>query len=120
VNTNNEIASSALRSGEQTSEYQVTQSAGAWSVAMMVCGIITTVLPDLIAALKQSKDVAGSETGHTIIVVGGLILALAGAVLKGLTAASYTQSRGLVKAAAARDLDLTPPPVTVVSTPPVV
>jgi hypothetical protein len=117
---NQDIALAAMKPGEQTSEFAVTQSAGAWGVALMVCGIITTTLPDILSALKASKDISGSETGHTIIVVGGIIMALAGAVMKGLTAATYNTSRGLVKAASVRDLDLTPPPVTVVATPPVV
>jgi regulator of RNase E activity RraA len=120
MNTNSEIAAAALKDGTTTSEYAVTQSAGAWGVALLVCGVITTVLLDLLNALKASKDISGSETGHTIIVVGGILMALAGAVMKAITAASYSQSRGLVKAAAVRDVDLTPATAAPVATPPAV
>jgi Na+/proline symporter len=122
MENNNAIAQAAMKPGEQTTEYEVTQSAGAWGVALLVCGVITTVLPDLLAALKQSKDISGSETGHIVIVVGGILMALAGAVMKAITATNYTQSRGLTKAAAMRDLDLSQPaatPAAPVATPPV-
>jgi regulator of RNase E activity RraA len=118
---NNDMATVALRAGDQTSEYATTQATGTWGIVMMICGIITTVLPEIINGIRQVPEVEGTQTGKVVLIVAGILITVAGATMRAISTSSYNTSRGLVKAAAVRDLDLTPllPMTTVGSTPPV-
>lgn len=100
----------AIKPGEQTTEYEVQQSAGIWSKVLMIAGMVLAVVPQVIEALKT---VPGVETNHTLAVilsVLGIIVTLAGAIKNATTSAAYINGRSLVKAAAARDV---PPPPAV-------
>jgi hypothetical protein len=120
MNTNSEIAAAALKPGEQTSEFQVTQATGAWGIVLMVCGTITTILPQIIDSIKQAPQVADTQSGKTVIMVAGVLIAISGAVLRAASTMSYNQSRAIVKGAALRDISVEPAPAAPVTPPPAV
>lgn len=105
-----EEAGPAIKPGEQTTEYAVQQTSALWSKILMISGLVLSIVPQIIDALKS---VPGVETNHTLAItltILGILVTLAGAVKNALTSGAYIQGRSLVKAAAARDL---PPPPTV-------
>jgi regulator of RNase E activity RraA len=110
---NNDMATVALRAGDQTSEFANTQATGTWGIVMMICGIITTVLPEIINGIRQVPEVEGTQTGKVVLIVAGILITVAGATMRAISTSSYNTSRGLVKAAAVRDLDLNTAPVNV-------
>jgi hypothetical protein len=109
ITTNQAIATAALKPGEQTTEYAATQSASLWSTILMVAGLITTIVPPIIDSLKQIPTSTTNPTLTIIIAVCGILVTVAGALVKATTTSAYSTSRGLIKAAAVRDLDVTPP-----------
>lgn len=84
-----------VKAGEGTSEFKETHSAGVWGKVMIVCGIITTTLGPLLVTLHETLG----ETSK-IVVIGGFIVTVAGAILKLGSSAAYSKARADVKAAA--------------------
>jgi len=111
--TNALIATAAMKPGEQTTEYKQTVITGTWGTVMMVCGMIVGVLPPVIDAIRAVPNVEGSQTGKMLLTIAGVVIAVAGAVMKAIATGSYNTSRGILKASALRDMDVsspTPPP----------
>lgn len=105
---NKEIASRVLAPGEETSEGQHTQSATSWAKIMIAVGGLGMFLPQMIDAIKQVPGVETSKTGSVVLSVLGVLVMISGAVMKMGVVSSYNNSRGLIKAAAIRDLDFAP------------
>jgi len=78
--------------GKLTTEYERTKSSGLIGTLLVLLGAITTLGPQLIAQF-------GGGEGSMITVIAGAAIAVAGAVLKGLTDLGYTKSRTDVKVA---------------------
>lgn len=109
ITSNIQIATAALKPGEQTTEFAQTQATGLWGTILMICGLLTGILPPVIDAIRAVPNVEGTQTGKIILTVAGVVIAVAGAVMKAVATGSYNQSRGLAKASALRDLDLSQP-----------
>lgn len=93
-----------VKPGETTTEHALATKTNWWSTVVAVAGALMTVVPPIIDALQP---VAQTKTGMIVLQVLGGLMTVAGIITKGITSASYSQGRSLVKAAAARDV---PPP----------
>jgi len=107
------IAARALQAGELTSEFEITQTSNWWAKVLILSGIIASIVPQIVDAVKAVPGVETNKTLSTILSICGVVMALAGAIVKVGSTASYNSSRALVKAAAVRDI-----PITTTVTPP--
>ncbi len=102
-----DTAGPEVKPGESTSEHVMASATNWWSKVVIIAGALMTTLPPIIAALQP---VAETKTGIIVLQILGGLMTVAGIITKGITSASYSSGRSLVKAAAARDV---PPPPAV-------
>lgn len=86
--------------GKETSEYEVTKSAAKMGKFMAILGGIVVIGAALLAAFT---DALGAEA--KVIIIGGAIVAVAGAVEDMLVALGYQKARAETKAAEALKKD---------------
>jgi len=105
----NTVANRALASGETTSEYQVAQDTTSSSRVLTILGSIVAIVPTILEALNALPAAVKERPWFaiTLAIIGG-VMALLGVVKETSTKVAYIQSRGLVKAAAIRDLNVEP------------
>lgn len=80
-----------VKTGADTSEFAVTQSAGLMGTIATIIGIIIAVA-SAVASMTGETSVAG--------VIAGAVVAIGGQIQRTLTALAYTKSRTEVKLAA--------------------
>ena len=105
MDTNAEIAKAALKPGAETTEFAAKQSTSWWAKVVMGAGMITAIVPQVVSALQQT-GADQQKWGMTTLTVLGVLMGIAGVIANGSVNNSYINSRGLVKAAAVRDVDL--------------
>jgi len=107
--TGNTVANRALESGTKTSEYQVAEATIKSSRFLTIIGAVMATAPVLLDALNALPAALKDKPWFAIVLAcfGGL-MALLGIVKETTAKVAYIQSRGLIKAAAIRDLNVEP------------
>jgi len=102
------VASRALGNGTETSEYQVAQDSAKSSRILTILGTVLGVLPTIMEGLNAMPDSLKNKAWFVILLtIFGGIMAILGITKETMTKVAYIQSRGIVKAAAIRDADVT-------------
>ena len=112
------LTSRALESGENTSEGKQTAATHWWANIVIIAGLITSIAPEIIEAIRNVPGAESSKAGASILSILGIVLSIAGIISKGLTAASFNSGRSLIKAAAVRDSSPATPVTTVTTNTP--
>lgn len=104
------VAGPVIKSGDQTSEYALTQSSTGFARVLTFLGALTAGLPQILDLINMLPDSIKQNKFALIgtAVVGGLV-ALFGVVKETLVKIAYINGRSLVKAAAVRDAEKAPP-----------
>ena len=86
-----------VKSGRDTSEFAVAEKAGFWGSVAMVAGMVVTLGAPMLNSLTE---VFGADA--KVVVYGGIIMTVAGIILKALTSLGYSKARADVKVADAQ------------------
>ena len=88
-----------LKSGVETSEYQVSRAGSLFGTVMTIAGGILAILPQVIEQMREVPGITENKYGMLALTILGGVVSVAGIVVKLSNDAGYVQGRSLVKAA---------------------